>query len=239
MNKTKPIATMIASLVFSVNVMANESISLGVKLLGASWDGDNGAGNSEFDSSNGGQMAFNISYSLDRFYTGLNLQGGAYKFDNNAPDQFTPAGRVSVSNVSIRQNDFDLLVGYYFWPQISFFVDIKAVGNNWGNNNYEQNFSGFGVGVSGFAPINENWTFFGSFGFIGNGNIKDGNENDVGDGASNALELGAVYRFDEANHINMGMKFRNYAFDYLDNSVQEYSVNALFVGFTHRFSINE
>lgn len=217
---------------------ANERISLGVKLLGAGWEGDNGAGASDFTSDKGGQLGFNISYATGKFYTGLNLQGGEYEFDSNAPDQFTTTGRVPTSNVNIKQNDFDLLFGYYFWPQVSLFVDIKAVGNNWRNNDYEQAFSGLGLGISGFNPINEDWIFYGSFGFIANGEIKDTDDNDVGDGNSTALELGATYKLDDSNHLNMGVKFRSYEFEHLDNSKQEYSVNALFVGYTHTFTFD-
>lgn len=237
--KKLSIALVITGLILTGNsALAEENISLGVKLLGAGWQGDNGAGTNDFESDNGGQLGFNIAYTTGKFYTGLNLQGGEYEFTNNAPDQFTTTGRVPTKNVKIRQNDFDLLFGYYFWPQVSLFVDIKAVGNNWRNNNYEQAFFGLGLGISGFNPLNQDWTLFGSFGFIANGEINDTNDNKVGDGDSTALEIGAVYKLDDTNHLNMGIKFRNYEFEHLDNSKQEYSVNALFFGFTHTFTLN-
>lgn len=237
--KKLSITLLILTLAFTgLSVQANEKITLGVKLLGAGWEGDNGPGGSDFDSNRGGQLGFNISYAIGKFYTGLNLQGGEYEFDNAAPDQFTITGRVPASNVNIEQNDFDLLFGYYFWPQVSLFVDIKAVGNKWKNNNYEQAFFGIGLGVSAFNPINKDWTLFGSFGFIADGDIEDTNDNKVGDGASTALEVGAVYKLDDANHLNMGIKFRNYAFEYRDNSDQEYSVNAIFFGYTHTFAFD-
>jgi len=237
MNKQLTTALFIAATSLFNPALADEKISIGVKLLGASWQGDNGSGANDFESTNGGQIGFNIAYSIDRFYAGLNLQGGNYKFDNIAPDQFNTTGRVPVASATVRQNDFDLLVGYYFWPQVSIFADIKAVGNNWSNNSYEQNFSGLGLGISGFVPQNDHWTLFGSFGFIANGDIKDTNENKVGDGSSTALELGALYRVDDANHINMGIKFRNYAFEHINNTEQDYSVNALFVGYTRTFTL--
>lgn len=237
--KKLSIAILITGLILIGNIaQANENISIGVKLLGAGWEGDNGAGANDFESSNGGQVGFNISYNTGNFYTGLNLQGGEYKFTNSSPDQFTTTGRVPTNNVNIKQNDFDLLFGYYFWPQVSLFADIKAVTNNWQNNNYEQTFFGLGLGISTFTPLNENWTFFGSFGFIASGEIKDTNGNKVGEGDSTAVELGAVYKLNDKNNLNMGIKFRNYKFEHLNNSKQEYSVNALFVGYTHTFTLD-
>ena len=237
MMKNIAIKLLISCLSFiSIHVQANEYISIGVKLLGAGWEGDNGSGGSSFNSDKGGQLGFNVAYKTGNFYTGLSLQGGEYQFTNDAPDQFTTAGRVTASNVNVKQSDFDLLFGYYFWPQASLFIDLKAVGNNWLSDNYEQTFSGMGLGVSAFNPVNEKWTLFGSFGFIGNGEIKDTNENKVGEGTSSAIEIGAAFILDETNQINIGVKFRNYKFEHSDNSKQDYSVNALFVGYTHTFA---
>lgn len=239
MKKILSIALVTACLILISNcAQANDNISIGVKLLGANWQGDNGGGANEFDSSNGGQFGVNIAYSVGNFYTGLNLQGGEYKFAGIAPDQFTTTGRVPVSNVNITQNDFDLLIGYYFWPQVSLFADVKSVQNNWRNNDYEQTFLGLGLGISAFTPLNEDWTLFGSFGFIPNGKIEDTNDNKVGDGDSIALELGAVYKLNDTNHLNLGIKFRNYNFEHLNNSKQEYSVNAIFIGYTHTFALD-
>lgn len=238
MNKLSITLLITGLIIISSNVQANENISIGVKLLGAGWQGDNGGVAKDFESDSGGQLGFNISYNTGKFYTGLNLQGGEYEFTNGSPDQFATTGRVSSNKAKIKQNDFDLLFGYYFWPQISLFIDLKAVGNNWQSNNYEQTFSGLGLGISAYNPLNKDWTLFGSFGFIANGDIKDNNDNKVGDGSSTALELGAVYQLDDVNHLNMGIKFRNYDFEHLNNSKQEYSVNALFVGYTHTFTLD-
>ncbi len=186
----KTISFVLLSLIFtSSNLCADQRLTFGAKLLGAGWNGDNGSGGSDFESDEGGQFALNISYQLDNFYTGLNLQGGEYDFNSNAPDKFTLAGRVATSNVRIKQRDFDLLVGYYFWPQVSLFADLKVVSNDWKNDPYTQNFVGLGLGTSGFIPLNPKWTLFGSFGFIGKGDIKDGSDNKVGEGKSWALEV--------------------------------------------------
>lgn len=216
---------------------AEQRITLGAKLLGAGWQGDNGAVSGTFNSDKGGQLAFSLAYSEDKFYSAINLQNGNYTFDSNAPDKFTPTGRISNFNVEIQQQELDLIVGYYFWKNISLFADIKAVTNTWSNDSYKQTFSGLGFGATAYLPFNEQWTWFGSAGFVGQGEIKDDNKDKVGDGRSSALELAAIYRLTDVSSINFGLKFRNYRFEYLNNSTQDYSVNALFIGYNHGFEI--
>ena len=232
------IPALIIGLGLSQTVSAEQRLSLGVKLLAAGWEGDNGSSLSEFESDRGGQLAFNIAYSNDRFYTGLNLQGGNYDFTNRAPDQFNSTGRVPVGTARVEQNDFDLLFGYYIWPRVSIFADIKAVGNRWSNNGYEQNFVGLGLGISGYFPQGDDWTIYGSLGVVGEGDIKDRNDTVVGEGSSSALEVGLVRKLDANNFLNMGAKFRNWAFEHNNGTSQDYSVNALFFGYTHSFTLN-
>lgn len=217
------------------NAFADQRITLGAKLLGAGWQGDNGAGSSSFNSDEGGQVAFSASYTQNKFYAGISLQNGNYTFNGTAPDQFSSSSRVPSSNVKIEHQEIDLLAGYYIWEQVSFFVDIKGVSNTWSDNSYKQNFGGLGFGVSGYLPLNNDWTGFGSAGFVG-GDVKDSSKVKVGDGRSGGLEFGAIYRLNEDSSINMGLKFRNYKFEYLDNTTQDYSINALFVGYNHGFS---
>lgn len=231
------ICSLIATALCTQAAVADERITLGVKLLGTGWSGDNGGVSSSFKSDEGGQLAFSASYSLEKFYAGISLQSGNYKFDGTAPDQFTPAARVGSSNVEIEQRELDLLAGYYFWETVSLFVDIKGVSNTWSSSSYKQNFGGVGFGASGYMPINASWIGYGSVGFVGRGEIKDEDKVKVGDGTSGALELGAVYRMAPASTLNMGVKFRNYRLEYLNNTTQDYSINALFVGYNHEFAL--
>lgn len=230
----------LAFILFSLSInnsYADQRLTFGVKLLGAAWDGDNGAGGTSFESDEGGQLGLNVSYKIDKFYAGLNLQRGSYDFTGNAPDKFTVTGRVPSSNVKIQQSDLDLLVGYYFWPQLSLFFDIKAVTNDWQSEPYSQTFVGLGLGASGYIPINNHWTLFGSFGFIGSGEIKSNNDNKVGEGDSWALEIGTVYTINEQHFVNAGIKTRNYDFEHLDSTKQSYKINALFIGYNYSFSL--
>lgn len=219
------------------NLYAEQRLTFGAKLLAAGWNGDNGAGGTDFESDEGGQFGLNVSYKTGNFYTGLNLQRGEYNFKDDAADKFTVARRIASSNVKIQQTDLDLLFGYYFWSQVSLFVDVKSVTNNWLDEPYKQNFLGLGLGASGYIPVNDKWTLFGSFGFIGGGEIKDNNDNKVGEGNSWALEAGTVYTINERNFVNAGIKTRNYSFEYLDSSKQDYNINAVFIGYNYSFSL--
>jgi len=222
-------------ILLSSTAMAQNNLSLGVTLNASGWSGDNGSGGSSFKSDKGGQFGGSVSYSKDRFYTGLSLQGGDYVFNEAGPGQFTSGGNITTQAVKVQHSDFDLLAGYYFWNNVSLFVDLKTVASKWLNNDYEQSFSGLGFGVSGYSTLNTKWTLYGSWGFVG-GKIKEPEDVELGDAVSNALIFGANYAMTKNDRLSMGLKFRNYVFDYDDGSEQEYSLNGLFVGYNHVFS---
>jgi len=230
------IYSLISTVLLAHSVSADQRISLGVKLLAAGWQGDNGSVSSSFNSDEGGQLAFSASYLVNKFYAGISLQSGNYNFSGSAPDQFTQSSRNSSSNVEIEHQELDLLAGYYFWPRVSLFMDIKGVSNTWSNDGYRQDFAGLGFGASAYFPFNDDWTGFGSAGFVGRGGVKDSNKVKVGEGRSGALEFGAIYRLAPNSTLNMGFKFRNYSFEYLDDTTQEYSINGLFIGYNHGFT---
>lgn len=221
---------------FSMVAQADGRLSLGVALNGISWEGDNGPGLTNFSSDSGGQFGVSASYSREKWYVGLSLQGGDYDFNNSGPTQFTSAGEVTTSNVEISHSDFDLLAGYYFWERVSLFLDLKSVTSEWQNNGYEQSFSGLGLGISAYNPLNDKWTLYGSWGVVG-GDIEQGDNTELGDAKSSALVLGANYSVDATNHINMGMRLRSYEFDYDDGNQQDYDLNGLFVGYNHVFEM--
>jgi hypothetical protein len=214
----------------------SHSLTVGATLNGSTWEGDNGPGKSDFESDSGGQFAVSINYRVDKFYTGLNLQGGTYEFDSDAPSLYTSEGNLTSRDDEIEHSDFDLLVGYYFWSNVSLFLDFKATHSEWDNTGYEQAFYGLGFGVSAFHPVNDKWLLFGSFGFV-NGDIDDDDgSSSHGDGTSTALVGGAVYLLDKSNTLNFGIKLRNYEFDFDDGNEQEYSLNGLFFGYNHSFN---
>jgi hypothetical protein len=48
-----------------------DSLGPGVTINGSGWKGDNGSGNSSFESDDGGQLALSINYRNEKFIPGL------------------------------------------------------------------------------------------------------------------------------------------------------------------------
>ena len=224
------------------------SLGLGVKLLGSQWKGDNVDSDTTFESSNGGQFGLNLVFQKGRFYTGLNLQSGDYKFKDDAPDQISKTdstySKTPVQDITIKRGEADILVGYYFWPKVSLFLDIKSISNVWDDkdpdtDNYATEFLGLGLGVSGFIPLNEQWTLFGSFGVVPSGTIKqkNGDNNEIGNGNSGALEFGSIFNITNQHRINFGLKsqWQNYKFDNDQSDEQKHQLASVFLGYNYVF----
>ena len=205
---------------------------LGITLNASGWDGDNGPGRASFASDEGGQFGLALKYSDARFYSGVDLQGGDYRFSGAAPDRFTADGVLESRDTRVRHNDFSLLAGYYFWPRVSLFASLKSATSRWREDNYRQTFGGLGFGVAGFHPLDDDWMLFGSLGVVG-GEDDDGRR--LGDGSSSALAAGAVVQLGDGNSLNFGLKFRGFDFEFDDGNRQRYSLNGLFFGFQHQF----
>jgi hypothetical protein len=224
------------------------SLGLGVKLLGSQWSGDNVTSDTTFKSTNGGQFGLNLVFQKGRFYTGFNFQGGNYKFKDNTPDQISKTDSTyavtPTQDATIKRGEADILVGYYFWPKISLFLDIKSISDEWLDDNkdsanYGTDFLGLGLGISGFIPLNEQWTLYGSFGLVPNGNIKqrNGDKADLGSGSSGALEFGSIFNITNQHRLNFGLKsqWQDYKFDNAQNDEQKHQLTSVFLGYNYVF----
>lgn len=210
------------------------SLGLGVKLLWpAGMEIENQNTEKTVNSDSGAQLGLNLVLQKGRFYTGLNLQGGNYRFNDETPQQ-TP----DEDSETINRSEFDLLVGYYFWERISLFVDLKAINNEWQDQDYKLGFGGLGLGISGFIPLTQKWLLFGSLGFVPVANIEENGKN-AGDGTSAALEFGGIYNFNHRNRINFGFKAQqqtyNFDDDFNNGQKQTHGLFGLFVGYNHLF----
>lgn len=230
------ISLTIGGYLYSANVFADSSLSLSVKLLSSNWEGSNKTSTpTDFDATEGGQLGFNVAYQKGSFYTGLNFQGGEYKFGNNAPDQITASGVTQFpANTTVEHGQFDLIFGYYFWERISLFVDIKSITNKWKNTDQEQTYTGIGVGASGIWSLGNNWNIYGSIGFVPSGNVQ-ANGSDVGDGTSAAFEVGGTYNINASNRVNFGAKFQSLVYEFDSGDEQTNKMNGLFVGYSYIF----
>jgi len=232
------------TIIFGLNtVVANAEddfkFSVGAKLLASKWKGDNNSSATEYnqDDDKGGQLGGNISLQKGRFYAGLSLQGGEYTFDGNGPDQVTSTGTVTVTNVKVSRSEFDLIAGYYFWENISLFVDIKNITNEHNKNDYKQNFLGIGFGIAGSWPINKEVSFYGSFGFVTEGDVE-ANDIKVGTGKTAAFEVGAVFRLSDSHRFNAGLKAQGQEYNFDNGTIQNHDVSGFFVGYNYLFSLN-
>ena len=243
---------LLTACLLSQGAYAQHSLGLGVKLLGSTWKGENVESGNDFESTDGGQLGFNLVYQYNKLYTGFNFQGGEYKFKDDAPDQISKTGSVYTTTslqpgeqVKIKRSEADILVGYYFWPKVSLFLDLKVIGNEWEDDdpdteNYANQFIGLGLGVSGFIPLGEQWMLFGSFGIVPSGTVlqtKSGDRDDIGNGTSGALEFGGIFQFNRNNRLNFGLKsqWQNYEFDDPNSSEQKHQVGSLFIGYNYLF----
>ncbi len=221
-------------IVFSINAQAQSSLGLGVSLNGTGWSGDNGAGNTTFESDNGGQLGFSLSYSHERWYAGVSLQSGEYEFTKTAPTQFTSSGATPTQGVKLDHKDFDLLLGYYVWDRVSLFVDLKAADAQWQNDGYEQGYGGLGLGVAGYKPLNAGWTLYGSWGLVG-GRVSEKSGLGIGDVTSTAFTIGANYRLNPLDRLNMGLKLRSFRYDFDNGQAQQNDLAGIFFGYNHVF----
>jgi len=239
LNNIKFAAIILIMSLLTVNTaIASESgLSFSVRLNGGGWSGENKTSGTEFESTEGGQVGFNGAYQSGNFYTGLNLQGGEYTFEKNTPDQVSRSGSTEVSNDKVEHSELDLIFGYYLTRYFSLFIDIKGVSNTWASNNYEQEFSGVGFGATGLWPISKTWVAYGSVGAVPSGDIKTGDEK-IGEGKSNAVDLGAMYRFSKAHRIMFGVKRSNYVYTFDSGDEQTHSIGAVYFGYSFAYSLN-
>jgi hypothetical protein len=224
------------------------SLGLGVKLLGSQWKGDNVDSGTSFESTNGGQFGLNLVFQKGRFYTGFNFQSGNYKFKDNTPDQISKTGSTytvtPTQDATIKRGEADILAGYYIWPRVSLFLDIKSISSEWDDKNqntknYGMDFLGLGLGVSGFIPLNEQWTLFGSLGVVPNGTVKqrNGDKADLGSGSSGALEFGSIFNITPQQRINFGLKsqWQDFKFDSTPAIEQKHQLTSIFLGYNYVF----
>ena len=219
-------------LLFHQNCMADDappSVSFGASLMPSTWDGTNAGGSHYKEQAT--QLQLNFRVRKGNFYTGLSFQGGEFDFNDGAPDIVGENATVTNADVTITRGESDLVLGYFFWPQVSLFIDIKHIHNKWENLSYSVGYKGMGFGVSGFNPINEQWILFGSLGFIKLDLETDSNS--IGDGKGSALVIGALYRFTDQIHFSIGLKSQHNELDFDNGSEQENDIGGLVLGISY------
>ncbi len=216
-------------------VGADEPLDLvvGGRLLFSTWEANNNDG-SKFDAENN-QFGLNITLHKNRWYGGLNLQSGEYEFRSGAPDLVDANSSISDTSANIERGEADIFIGYYFWDHVSLFLDIKSVTNNWKDFDYSLNYSGLGTGVTVFYPLNDNWTLYGSLGFVPLTIEADSNE--IGDGEGSALEVGALFSISQFSNLTLSLKNQHQEYNFDNGDEQSHDIGGLMVGYNYRFEL--
>ena len=205
------------------------AVSFGVALQPSTWKGENKNG-SDYEQ-NATQLQLSIRVRKGGFYTGLSFQGAEYDFEDGAPDKVGPSNALSQDDAKIKRGESDLVFGYFFWSQVSLFVDFKRIHNNWSNDPYSQSYHGMGIGVSGFNPINDKWILFGSLGFI-NLDVRT-DDKSIGDGKGSALVIGTLYKLTDHANLSFSLKSQHNELDFDYGGEQDNDVGGLVLGFDY------
>jgi len=219
--------------VISPNISADDSkvhFSFGVTVQPSTWKGDNKDGGTSFDTT-ASQLQLNFRVRKGNYYGGLGFQGAKYDFSNGAPNKVNDTVSIRDDEATIERGEFDGVFGYYFWPQVSLFVDLKNITNKWKGDGYSLKYNGLGFGVSGYNPISSDWTFFGSLGFMKLNINADGSS--IGDGTGSALVVGLQYSLSTNDSISISLKSQHNEYNFDEGSKQDHQIGGIVIGYSH------
>ena len=225
--------------VFTTNALARDPVYLGVggKAGASNWRGNND-GNSDAYQAAAGQLGLNISVLYKNFYSGLSIQGGTFDFNDGSPDRIDKDGTTlapPLDGAKVERSEFDLVAGYYFWSKVSLFLDLKAVGYDWVDFEYSRTSYGLGFGVSGFIPLSDKWSLYGSAGIVPLSIQSEGKK--IGDGVGTALTFGAQYKITPHGHISLSSNFQGHQYNFDNDQKQAYTIGSLVFGYNYYFSL--
>lgn len=218
-----------ACIFFSSSVFAqtNTFYSFGAKINLATWDGDNPGSGNNFESKTN-MLGLEAKVSHGAWFAGLTLLGAEFEFDDVAPARPSNPLPPSSDPVVIKRGETDLVLGYRFWPKISLFLDIKNVTNKWDTDNYKVEYTGLGIGISGFHPVSPKGILYGNFGFVPMNIRADGKE--VGEAKRSAFNIGFLFKASPSISLSVGLQSQNQINDYDDGSEQAHGLGALMFG---------
>jgi len=232
------LALVVIGSIFSANAMAREPVYLGLggKVSLSNWSGDNDGNSKDYEAA-AAQLGLNISVAYKSFYSGLSIQGGEFDFTDGTPDRIGIDGNnpASTDAGKVGRSEFDLVAGYYFWSNISLFVDLKSVTYNWVNLDYQRTSYGLGFGVSGFIPLSDKWSLYGSVGLVPLRVETEGKR--IGDGAGSALTFGAQYKITPHAHISFHSNLQQHQYDFDNGQKQAYTIGSLAFGYNYYFQL--
>jgi len=222
-------------LLLSTTTFAHAAVkfNLSVKLMDTTWSGNNSTQTENFKTKST-QGAWGVGMQINRLYARIAVQGANFEFSDPAPNQETETTSTIDNDVTIEHGESDIIVGYYFWPKISLFADIKSVVNKRQGSNYEMAYSGLGVGVSGFHPIKQKWMIYVSSGLLLPFSVES-NDKNIGEGAGFAFDGGISYTITKKFRVYLGLKIQYHELKFDNGNTQKHSRNGLYNGLQFQF----
>lgn len=231
------LTTCILTVVASSSANSQESspliLTLGGKLHSGGWEGENrGTFSGDIESESGSGIGLSVGLRKGKWFGVLNLQSGTYDFDEQQP-VYDPEP-INASDLTIESGFFSLGVGYQFNEYFALQGGFKSHGQKWEDFDREINYGGLGIGFSGFIPLNESWTLYGTIGLNGV-SIEDEDGDEIGDGSSTSLELGAAFRLSSSSSLSFGLKNESVTSEFDSGNEQEHNLSNLYIGYNHGF----
>ncbi|MFL0810719.1 MAG: porin family protein [Agarilytica sp.] len=209
------------------------TLTLGGKLFSGGWTGENtGAIEGDIESTTGGGIGVSVGLRKGKWFGVFNVQSGGYEFDGDQP-AYDP-DPIAEDELTINSSFVSLGAGYQINRYVAVQGGFKTHTQNWDDHNRELVYSGLGVGVTGFIPLNQSWTLYGTLGLNGH-TIKDKDGENVGDGSTSSLELGAAFRITSVSSISFGFKNESVAAEFDSGNEQEHNFGSLYFGYNHGF----
>lgn len=216
------------------------TLTLGGKIHSGGWTGENkGSISNDIESEKGSGIGLSVGLRKGKFFGVFNVQAGSYEFDDEQPvynpDPISEDFDLSDSDeLTINTGFVSLGLGYQFNRYFALQGGIKSHSQAWEDLNREVDYIGLGIGATGFIPLSDNWTLYGTLG-INRMDIKDKDGNDIGDGNSTSLELGAAFRISTLSSISFGFKNEAVTAEFDGGNEQEHNIANFYFGYNHGF----
>ena len=205
--------------------------SLGTSLKSTTWSGENPGSGGRFEAQ-APMLSLEARLQRGRWFGGLTLSGGEFEFADTSPARPTGPALPATQSVTVSRGETDLVAGYRIRERIALFADIKSVANTW-SDNYKMEYSGLGIGISGFLPLGSRWLIFGNLGFVSM-DIKV-QRSSIGNAKRSALNMGVSYRIADAFNVSLAINSQSQINTYRDGSEQTHELGSLALGINATF----
>lgn len=204
------------------------NFNIGARLQISQWHGNN-TSNGNYQQG-GSRIGTTLSIRAGKFFSGINLIRGDYKFDGKTPDR--PSGVTPSAPVTVLRNDVDLVFGYQVHPRFAPTIALKSIVNEWVSDGYRAGASGLGIGLALNQPIRTPLHLYGNISlFVGPAHINDAK---FGKSGGTSLEIGLSYQI-KNTAFSGSLMSQGLLMEFDNGNKLEYAVGGLSFGVQHRF----